>query len=220
MRVLSVFGMKILTEKLIMGRINNSIHLQQVNLSGLMRGEKKAFESVYMDYYDMLFHLANGYIGNREVAKELVQDAFLKLWEYREDLGKNTNIKNFLYTLTKNSSLNYLKQQEVICRNNREYLLPELKYRQEALSEFPDSYAGVEDLLGRVDNAIEKLPEEVRVTFKMNRFDGLTYNQIAEKLEVSPKTVEARISKALKILRSELKDCLPAVQLIFLLLRL
>lgn len=203
-----------------MGQFSNPIYQKQFDLPGLVRGEKKAFESIYVDFYDMLFHLANGYTGNREVARELVQDAFLKLWEYREELNISTNVKNFLYTITKNNCLNYLKQQEVIARNNRDYLVPELKYKQEALSGFPDEYSGVEELMDLVTAAIEKLPEEVKITFKMNRFEGLTYRQISEHLVVSPKTVEVRISKALKLLRSELKDYLPAIQLLFLFLRL
>ena len=203
-----------------MAQIRSSSFQKEFDLPGLVRGEKKAFESIYMDFYDMLFHLASGYTGNHEIAREIVQDTFLKLWEYREQLNKKTNIKNFLYTLTKNSSLNYLKQQEVISRNNRDYLVTELKYRQEALAGFPDDSEGLEELIDRVDTAIERLPEEVKITFKMNRFEGLTYRQIADQLEISPKTVEARISKALKLLRSDLKELVPVIQVLFLFLRM
>jgi RNA polymerase sigma-70 factor (ECF subfamily) len=205
---------------MVMSQFRTSNHRQLFDIIGLRQGEKRAFETIYLDFFDMLFHMANGYVRNREVSKELVQDAFLKLWENREELHKNTNIKNFLYTITKNSCLNYLKQQEMIYRNNRDYLIPEIKYKQDALASFPDHFSEVEDLMEKVDETIEKLPDEVKITFRLNRFDGLTYRQIAEKLDVSSKTVEARISKALKLLRSDLKDYLPAVQLIFLFLRL
>ncbi len=185
------------------------------NVLSLKKGEKKAFEAIYLDFYDMLFHLALGYIGDREVSLELVQDAFMKLWEQREELRDQTNIRNYLYTITKNSCLNHLRQKEIILRNNRDYLIPELRYQQEALQSLGDTYSDVESLMEKVDNAIEKLPEAIRITFKLNRFESLTYVQIAEKLEVSPKTVEARISKALKILHKELKEYMPIVQLLF-----
>ncbi|PRZ00849.1 RNA polymerase sigma-70 factor [Marinilabilia salmonicolor] len=203
-----------------MKQIRSSSFQKEFDLPGLVCGEKKAFESIYMDFYDMLFHLASGYTGNREIAREIVQDTFLKLWEYREQLNKKTNIKNFLYTLTKNSCLNHLKQQEVISRNNRDYLITELKYKQEALAGFPDDSVGLEELMDMVEAAIEKLPEEVKITFKMNRFEGLTYRQIADHLDISPKTVEARISKALKLLRADLKEVVPVIQVLFFFLRM
>lgn len=182
------------------------------DVSALVKGEKKAFEAVYFDYFDMLYHLALGYIGEHETAHGLVQDTFTILWERRKNLHTETNIRNYLYTITKNNCLNHLRQQEIIFRNNRDYLIPELRYRQEALESFGDSYSDVESLIEKVDEAIELLPENIRTTFKLNRFESLTYMQIADKLEISPKTVEARISKALKILRKVLKDYLPVVQ--------
>ncbi len=188
------------------------MNINPLHVSALIKGEKKAFEAVYLDYFDMLFHLALGYIGERETAHGLVQDTFAKLWEHRKELHNETNIRNYLYTITKNSCLNHLRQQEIVFRNNRDYLIPELRYRQEALESFGDSFDDVENLIGKVDEAIEHLPENIRTTFKLNRFESLTYVQIAEKLDISPKTVEARISKALKILRKDLKDYLPVVQ--------
>ncbi len=182
------------------------------DVAALIKGDKKAFEAVYLDYFDMLFHLALGYIGERETAHGLVQDTFTILWERRKELRDETNMRNYLYTITKNSCLNHLRKQEIIFRNNRDYLIPELQYRQEALEAFGDSYNDVESLIEKVDEAIELLPENIRTTFKLNRFESLTYVQIADKLEISPKTVEARISKALKILRKDLKDYLPAIQ--------
>ncbi|SMO32509.1 RNA polymerase sigma-70 factor, ECF subfamily [Saccharicrinis carchari] len=178
----------------------------------LIKGNKKAFETVYIDYFDMLFHLALGFIGEHETAHGLVQDTFAKLWECRKELHIKTNLRNYLYTITKNACLNHLRQQEIILRNNRDYLIPEVRYRQEALQSFGDPYSELESLIEKVDEAIDRLPENVRTTFKLNRFESLSYQQIADKLELSPKTVEARISKALKILRKDLKDYLPAVQ--------
>lgn len=103
----------------------------------------------------------------------------MKLCESREEIHNNTNIKNDLFTITKNSCLNYLRVQEIIPWNNRDDLIPELKYRQEALDAFGDSFSDVESLLLVVEEAIERLPENIRNTFKMNRYDNLTYQEIA-----------------------------------------
>ncbi|WP_462317951.1 RNA polymerase sigma-70 factor [Marinilabilia sp.] len=191
-----------------------------IDIPGLKNGNKKAFEVIYQDFFDMLFYLAVGYLQDRERARELVQDAFMKLWEHRETISNKTNVKNYLYTIVKNSCLNDLREQEIIARNNREYLIPELKYRQEALETFAASYKEVESLLEIVEKAIDALPEDIRTTFRLNRYENLTYKEISQKLDISPKTVEARISKALKILRSDLKEYLPLLQLFFVFLRL
>jgi RNA polymerase sigma-70 factor (ECF subfamily) len=191
-----------------------------IDIPGLKNGNKKAFEVIYQDFFDMLFYLAVGYLQDRERARELVQDAFMKLWEHRETISNKTNVKNYLYTIVKNSCLNDLREQEIIARNNREYLIPELKYRQEALETFAASYKEVESLLEIVEKAIDALPEGIRTTFRLNRYENLTYKEISQKLDISPKTVEARISKALKILRSDLKEYLPLLQLFFVFLRL
>jgi RNA polymerase sigma-70 factor (ECF subfamily) len=189
------------------------------DIAGLQQGKKRAFEEVYNDFFDMLFYLALGYIGQREVALELVQDAFVKLWENRAELRKATNIKNYLYTITKHNCLNHLRHQEIINRGHRDYLIPELQYQQKALAGFPDTYVDLEELMKKIDEAIDRLPSEIAETFRLNRFNGFTYSEIASQLGVSTKTVEARISRALKMLRTELKDYLPVIEL-FLLLKL
>ncbi|WP_430812886.1 MULTISPECIES: RNA polymerase sigma-70 factor [unclassified Carboxylicivirga] len=184
-------------------------------LLALKKGDKKSFEAIYLEYFDMLFHLSLGYTDDREVAHGIVQDTFVKLWERRHQLNPGTNLRNFLYTITKNNCLNYLRQQEIIVRNHRDYLVPELRYKQESLLDFADSFDDAQYLMKSVEQAIAKLPEHIRHTFLLSRYEDLTYAQIAEKLNLSPKTVEARMSKALKILRQELKEYLPLVQMLF-----
>ncbi|MGQ1890943.1 RNA polymerase sigma-70 factor [Thermophagus sp. OGC60D27] len=185
-------------------------------INALQEGKKEAFEEVYNNLFNMLFCLAMGYVGQREIALEMVQDAFVKLWENRSELRKSTNIKNYLYTITKNNCLNHLRHQEIINRGHRDYLIPELKYQQEALTHFPDSFVKLEELMEEVDRAINLLPNDIAETFRLSRFGGLTYADIAKEQKISTKTVEARISKALLILRRELKDYLPIIELLFM----
>ncbi len=180
------------------------------NIGAIIQGKKKAFETVYYDFYDVLFHLAAGYTGEREVARELVQDAFMKLWENRKGINEDTNLKNYLYTITKNNCLNHIRHKKLTDR----ILLPELQYRQEAIEQLPDSFADVNDLMKRIEEAINQLPPGLAETFRMNRFQHLTYSKIAEIQNVSVKTIEARMSRALKILRTRLKDYMPVVEVL------
>ncbi|MGV8094786.1 MAG: sigma factor [Mangrovibacterium sp.] len=85
---------------------------------GLLKaGNKTEFERIYFDFFDVLYALGMQYTSDRSIAESIVQDAFLKLWEIRENLLPETNIRNFLYTLTKNLCLNYLRDQKVVWKN-------------------------------------------------------------------------------------------------------
>jgi RNA polymerase sigma-70 factor (ECF subfamily) len=105
--------------------------------------------------------------------------------------------------MTKNKCLNSISHREVKQRVHE-------KLYEKFITQFedPDFYI-YDELLGKLDQAIIKLPEDYRKSFEMNRFDELTYKEIADKLDVSEKTIAYRISQALKILRTELKDYLP-----------
>lgn len=184
-----------------------------LDISALRKGEKKAFEAVYNEFFGILFHLGLHYLHDEKAAEEIVQDTFMKLWEIRSTLNDQINIRNFLYTITKNNCLNHLRNQKISMKHleNMKYL--EMQFNYEALEKL-GNYLQFEELRNKIDQAISQLPEEVIETFRLSRFEELSYKQIAEKQGISVKTVEARISKALKILRIELKDFLPMVYLI------
>jgi RNA polymerase sigma-70 factor (ECF subfamily) len=186
---------------------------KEFNIESLRRGEKKAYEEIYNDFFGVIYHLCLQYLHDEEASKEIVQDTFMKLWEIRETLNDQINIRNFLYTITKNNCLNYLRNQSIALKyqTNMKYL--EMQFNYEALEKL-GNYFQFEELKTKIDDAISKLPEEVRETFMMNRFDDLHYKEIAQKLDISVKTVEARISKALRILREELKDYLYLIYII------
>lgn len=185
----------------------------QLNITALRKGEKKAFESVYNEFFGVLYHLCLQYLHDEKTAEEIVQDTFLKLWEIRENINEQTNIRNFLYTITKNNCLNTLRNQKIslMYQKNMKYL--EMQFNYEAMEKL-GNYVQFEELRNTIEGAILKLPEDVADTFRLSRFEELSYREIAEKQQVSVKTVEARISKALRILRIELKDYLPLLYLI------
>lgn len=190
----------------------NNLNIE-LNIPALRKGEKKAFEEVYTDFFGVLYHLCLQYLHDEKVSEEIVQDTFLKLWEIRETINDQGNIRNFLYTITKNNCLNYLRNQKISMKHleNMKYL--EMQFNYEALEKL-GNYLQFEELRNKIEEAISKLPAEVIETFKLSRFEDLTYREIADKQGISIKTVEARISKGLRILRVELKDYLPLIYLI------
>lgn len=185
----------------------------QLNIPLLRKGDKKAYEAVYNEFFGVLYHLCLNYLHDDKVAEELVQDTFMKLWEIRETLNDQINIRNFLYTITKNNCLNHLRNQKISLKHQENMKYLEMQFNYEALEKL-GNYLQFEELRNKIDEAISKLPAEVIETFKLSRFEELSYREIAEQQGISIKTVEARISKALRILRVELRDYLPMVYLI------
>ncbi len=178
--------------------------------------DKRAFKEIYTIYFIPLFHLSSHYLGDNDEAKGVVQDAFMKLWEMRAELNRNSNLRNFLFTLVKNNCLNILKRRQILLKHHENIREIELRYQYESLSRINDNYMELDELKDRIDEAIKKLPEHCRIVFEMSRFEDMKNQEISEKLGITQKAVEARMTKALKILREELKDYLP----IFLLLSL
>jgi RNA polymerase sigma-70 factor (ECF subfamily) len=185
----------------------------EINIELLKRGDKSAFENIYNEFFGIHYHLCLQYLHDEKAAEEIVQDTFLKLWEIRTTLNKQMNIQNYLYTITKNNCLNYLRNQRISIKHLENVKYLEMQFNYEALEKL-GNYIQFEELKEKIEQAIDSLPEEICETFRLSRFEELSYKEIAEKQKVSIKTVEARISKALRILRIELKDFLPLICLI------
>ena len=174
-------------------------------LTGLKKGTEKAFDTIYKHYYGRLYAFASQYVSLSE-SEEIVQDVMMWLWENRHTIANENSLKSLLFTIVKNKCLNSISHQQVKQRVHE-------KLYQKFMVQFedPDFYIPGE-LMEKLDLAIKKLPEDYRKAFEMNRFEDMTYDAIAAKLSISPKTIAYRISQALKILRVELKDFLPLLQ--------
>ena len=168
----------------------------------LKAGNEKAFDVVFREYYGGLCAFASQYVPASE-CEEIVQDVMMWLWENRQNIAPEMSLKSLLFTIVKNKCLNSISHQY------RKQEVHEKLYQKFIVQfEDPDFYI-VDDLMEKLDRAIQCLPEDYRNAFEMNRFENLTYKEIAEKLAVSEKTVAYRIAQALKLLRKELKDYLP-----------
>ncbi|HZL10666.1 MAG TPA: RNA polymerase sigma-70 factor [Prolixibacteraceae bacterium] len=177
----------------------------------LAKDDRNSFRKIFHDYFQPLCHLSQYYLEDEDEANGVVQEAFVKLWEIRYELNADSNIRNFLFTLVKNNCLNILKRRQIILKHHEHIRWMEMQYQYESLNKIGDDYLEFNELKDKIDLAIRNLPEHCRVVFEMSRLEDLKNREIAEKLGVTQKTVEAHLTKALKILRKDLKDYLPMI---------
>ena len=180
---------------------------QMINL--LQNSDKEANKQLFLTYYSPLCEYASHYISDED-SEELVQDLMLFIWETRKSLLIGTSLKSYLFISTKNRCLNAIKKNSY-----HEQIHSKIYDKLKDQFEDPDYYF-VNELTENINKAINELPDTYRDTFTLSRFGDLTNPQIADKLGVSIKTVEYRISQALKILRVKLKDYLPLLSFLSL----
>ncbi|MDR0348663.1 MAG: RNA polymerase sigma-70 factor [Tannerella sp.] len=169
----------------------------------LKQGDEAAFEAVYREYFKGLCAFASQYIIDIDECEEIVQDVMMWLWEKRSMLVPEMSVKSLLFTIVKNKCLNNIAHYQI-----KQRVHEDLYAKFEEQFEDPDLYLEGE-LMIKLDKAIQELPTDYRVAFTMNRFENRTYAEIAEKMDVSAKTIAYRISQALKILREDLKEYMP-----------
>jgi RNA polymerase sigma-70 factor, ECF subfamily len=162
---------------------------------------KLQFEKLFREHFTGLCYFAQKYLGDLDSSKEVVHNVFVKIWENRHNFEWEKPAKSYLYTSVYNRSMNAI-------RDNKKFATPADDEIQSAMletGEFSDTME-VAELEVKIQNAIKKLPEKCREVFVLNRFQGKKYAEIAEYLSISIKTVETQMSKALKVMKEELKD--------------
>lgn len=179
-------------------------------LNDLQSGNKIAYKVLFQRYYPMLCTYCNKFTS-LEDSEEIVQDLFLWIWNNKTMLDIQTTFNQYLFKAVYRRAINRVTQNQAQLRANTHYY----EYMQEMLEDV-DFYQ-MQELRTHIENAINKLPDSYRESFIMHRFEQMTYKEIADKLNVSPKTIDYRIQQALKLLRSELKDYLPAAFIIYFL---
>jgi RNA polymerase sigma-70 factor (ECF subfamily) len=171
-------------------------------------GSEKAFRVVYDLYFLRLERFAAGYVIDRVEAQDIVQSVFLTLWDRKESLYPETNLNNYLVTLTKNQCLNYLRhvRAELKYVAKQEQKNAGLLLNYYALEKLNENKILFDELEIAAKQAIDSLPGQSREVFILSRIEGMKYQEIALKLEISVKTVEKKMSIALELLRKALKD--------------
>lgn len=178
------------------------LYTDKVLLSAMRKGDTSAFDALFRRYYPMLCAYGHRFVS-MEDAEEIVQDVMLWLWESRQVEVIEMSLNRYLFKAVYRRALNKIVRDEVKQRADT------LFYQQmEEMLQDTDYYI-LEELTARIEQGIAALPPTYREAFILHRFENKSYKEIAEMLQVSPKTVDYRIQQALKQLRKDLKDYLP-----------
>jgi len=167
----------------------------------LIAKDKSAFEIVFNNLYKPLCGYANKFLDETELAEELVQEVFVKFWEKCDTIAPDSSIKSYLYRSVHNTCLNHIKHIKV--RDTyRQYVIEQMEYTLLDVNEDSEP----PELEKRIYDAIDALPPQCSKIFKLSRFEGLKYKEIASHLGLSIKTIEVQMGKALRVLREKFKD--------------
>jgi RNA polymerase sigma-70 factor (family 1) len=174
----------------------------------IQKGVEKAFDTFFLRHYPALCSYANQFV-EREDAEEIAQEIMIWFWENRTMPVWETSLISYLFKAVKNRCITLINRNDL-----KQRILQTLYEGDDHLFDDPDFYV-VEELSQKIQSALEALPSNYREAFEMNRFQKLTYKEIASQLNVSSKTVDYRIQQALKQLRIDLKDYLPLILFLY-----
>jgi RNA polymerase sigma-70 factor (ECF subfamily) len=168
----------------------------------LASGKHHKFEELFKGLFKPLCGFAMKFTGDLDTSKNLVHEVFVQLWEKFDSLPPDSNYKSYCYTAVRNKCLNYIRDKKkfVTIENVREQKVTEMHSPMETA-----------ELTHKIEAAIASLPEKCRMVFELNRIEGLKYAEIAEKMNISVKTVEAQMSKALATMKEHLSEFLTLI---------
>ena len=178
---------------------------KSLEIAKISASDIEYFEQLFKRYYKPLIHFAYRYIRDEQSAEDIIHDVFINIWRDREKLDFGKNIKTYLYNAVRNRSLKYLKRKDVRSQS------AELEIFLEADKNSPENILLNKELKDSITSAINELPEKRREIFTMSRFDQLTYSEIASLLNISVKTVETQMSRALKFLHNRLSQFIHSI---------
>jgi len=170
-------------------------------IGGIRRGDIRQFETLFRSSYVSLVKYAGTLIKDQDTAEEIVQDLFVRLWQERGKLKIESSLNGYLFRSVHNRCLHHIEHRKVVERHANEMI-----FESELNTEDPSGVLQYKELQAKIAAILERLPERCGKIFCMNRFEGLKYSEIAEKLSVSVKTVEANMGKALKEFRKALAE--------------
>lgn len=176
----------------------NDSHL----LDRLREGDKRAFDSIFRTHYPHLVAFAESMLRDRSAGEEIAQDVMVELWGRRASVEIRSSLRAYLIQAARNRCLNDIRHQRV-----RRRAEPMLVLDAPAV-ETADARASAGELEGAIQEAVAELPERCRQVFELSRVRGLRYAEIADAMEISVKTVEAQMGKALRLLRERLQPWL------------
>lgn len=177
------------------------------NISSL---NKDTFEKLFKEYFKPLTSFAFKFVKDVDDAKSIVHDVFMKIWEKKDEIDMSKSVKSYLFTSVNNRSLNFIRDNK---KFTNEELIMDMQHDEHWE---PENAMSAEEIQKKVDATLESISPKVKQVFEMSRNEGLKYKEIAEKLDISVKTVETHMSTALKALRENLKEYLTVIVLFLL----
>lgn len=178
----------------------------------MIEGDENAFKYFFDTYYDDLCNFVNGYLRDETLSEDIVQSIFIYLWEKRDSIPYNSSIKSYLFTASKNKSLNHLRN--VKNKNRIEgaiFAQPELFSDEKA-----DMFMELEELKTIISNAVNVLPTQCKKIYQLSRDEGLSNKEIAEKLGITAKTVENQMTIAIRKLKDSLQPYQDQIFVLFI----
>ncbi len=160
-------------------------------------GNRLAFSKLFDNYYLELCEFSYRIVGKKELAEEVVSDVLANIWLKRDRISINSSLKAFLYKSTKNMAISYLRKKK-----NETLPLDDVLAFQVNAGPGPDEEIIYNESVNAMEKLLANIPNKSRIVFKMHRIDKLKYCEIAEILDISQKTVEKHMGKALKIIRN------------------
>ena len=179
--------------------VNSAFLIEKVLIARIKTGDYPAFSCIFTAYYRDLVMFASKFVHDINTAEEIVQETFVKLWEEHESIKINTSLKSYLLKTVQNKCIDWYRHKKIIQKHDS-YVLetsPGLIYDT-------DSYILHSELQEQIERALSQLPDEISEVFRLNRYQGLKYHEIADLFGVSVRTIEVRIGKALHMLRNHL----------------
>ncbi len=173
--------------------------IPSLEVEKLRSGDAEVFEKLFRWFFYPLVAFACHYVNDHEAAEDLVQDVFIHVWSHRDQLDPGRNIKTYLYTAVRNRAFKYARHLRVRERYRIHHIV------SAATADSPEQQAADVEFLNAIERSIQALPVKCRTIFCMNRFDDLKYREIAEILDISVKTVETQMGRALKLLKKQLQ---------------
>jgi RNA polymerase sigma-70 factor (ECF subfamily) len=171
---------------------------EQLLIRELRRGNAKAFELLYKRYHARLYNFCMSIIRNKQDAEGMVQEVFIAVWENREKLDENKSFSGFVFSIAKNKALNRIKQN-LSRQVYLEYMQMENQVQNDMVSDIESR-----ELMDYLLKTIQELPDKTKQIFLLSRNEGLTYKQIASRLDVTENVVDHEIRKSLKYIRDKL----------------
>lgn len=170
-----------------------------IQIEKIKAGDRESFNQVFRRYYSPMVRFCIRYVADSDLASEIVQDLFVKLWSNREKISFNTSFESYMLTSVRNSALTYINKERSHAEANLRV------FSEESDNTDPSETLQSNNLEESYRKILKDMPEKRREVFLASRYDGLKYSEIAEKLGISQKTVEAQMSAAIKQLKDGLK---------------